>query len=446
MRIVVKSIALFTMIAVLIAMWLPNFVFGPTASADDNTTGSTIGNVEIGNLKGDELVNALTVAVQAWYAQPITVSGGGSAVQVSNETFEFDIAATVAAYEANYAKKWYEFWASESTVHLPLIIQPSDIVKNEISNVSSWNTEQTYEKVEMNASYLKVDEVEAVVVDFSALEAERISLSVEPMPEAAMGINELVIALNDTVIESNGTFSMITSLGDSINLANREAINFVASNIYNAALNSNGEILERHSQNKLQSYLKPGLEAKVDAFSMQDLQFLNTALNPIKLKLTMEGENLKTEVYSTNKESEVLVTVSNDEVIKPRTITRYSANLAIGQTQQLQAGEDGLRVSVYRTVLGEQKLISRDYYSPVNRVLLKSSKQPVVTPTSPSSSSVTDEDLQIDLDGDGLPDVDLTEEGSSNPQQAGSGDSIDSEGSELPPGSYYDKGGNIKTP
>lgn len=450
------------LLVVLLSIWIPNFIVGSVASADNNAVGSTIGGVETGDLKGEELKTLLTNAVNDWYTQNLTVTGEGTSVEVSSSTFQFDIESTVANYENQVHKSWFAFWEDTPTVHLPLIVFPSEIVKNEISNVSSWDTNLTYNNVELNAAYLKTDPVEAAVIDVSVLETDRISLSVEPMPEGAIGINELVLALHDTVIEPQMAFSMIQKLGDTLNLANRGAINFVASNLYNAALNMNAEVMERHSQNEIPSYLKPGLEAKVDALANEDLKFVNTSSNPVVLKLIMEEGNLKTEVYTPAKETEVDMTVSKDEEIQPRTITRYSSDLAIGQTEQVQEGAKGLRVSVYRTAFDEQKLVSRDYYPPVDRIILKSSKQPEVQTSSENVNNNPAD--QVDLDGDGFPDDDTTNgngsttpvsgsqnnnsNASNNNQGAASNNSANGDTKEenLPPGSYYDKGGNLITP
>lgn len=468
-----KTIVLVALLAVPLTIWVPHFIASSGTVANGETQGSTIGGMEVGNLKGEDLKSALTNKVNDWYAQNLTVSGGDSSIQVSSSTFQFDIESTVNQFEENYRKPWYAFWKSETTVHLPLAVFPSEAVKEEIASVSTWNTDATYSNVELAASYLQADEVEAVVIDTSLLETDRISLSLEAMPEGAMGINELVLALNDTVIDPQMSFSIIEQLGEAINLANREAINFVASNIYNAAVHVNSEILERHSQNEILSYLKPGLEAKVDVLANEDLKFVNLSSQPIVLKLSMNEGKLMTEVYTPVKETEVSVTVTEDEEIQPRTITRYSKELAIGQTKQVQQGEPGLRVSVYRTVDDEQKLVSNDYYPPVDRIIVKSSLQPEPAPTTDNVNN--DSADQIDLDGDGFPDGDMSDgdlpnnDGSQNNDSQNSGSNSGTDGStnngsgtnnsknnntenqddeeeNLPPGSYYDKGGNLITP
>ncbi|MBD8038248.1 VanW family protein [Solibacillus sp. A46] len=452
MKKVLRSMVLLMLMVTVLAFGVPHFIASSNTPTTDNSQGSTIGGMNVGGLKGEELKAALKIAVNDWYTQNLIVSDGGTSIEVSSSTFQFDIESTVNSFEDNYRKPWYAIWEDETAVHLPLSILPSEIVKNEISNISTWDTDSTYERVELNASYLKTDEVEAVVNDLSILETDRISLSVETIPESAMGINELVDALNDTVIDPQIQFSMLEKVGETINLANREAINFIASTIYNAALNINGEILERHSQNEIPIYLKPGLEAKVDAFANEDLKFINTSTKPVVLKLSIDEGKLQTEIYTPAKETEVSVSVSNDEEIQPRTITRYSEELAIGQTEQLQEGVGGLRVSIYRTVFGEQQLVSRDYYPPVNRVIVKSSQQPEIQGSAVDMNNEPND--SIDLDGDGFPD-EVGNGGNppiSNPQNTNSNESSsesqnqDESEDNLPPGSYYDKGGNLITP
>lgn len=429
------------MVVILLALLLPNFITGQSAMAEGEGKGSTIGGVEIGNLKGQDLKDALTEAVNKWTSQPMIVSGGGSTLTINTISFEFNIDATIEAYEKNYRKAWYEFWDAGTVVHLPLQVSLNESVKNEIDKVATWDQDKTYDKVLVHASYLKSAEIEAEVKDLSLLETDRVALSIEEIPTTALGVTELTSLLHDKIINPGETFSMLEEIDPYIDAANRDAVNFVASMLYDAALHSNTEIVERHSQKEIPSYLQSGIEANIDAWAKQDLKFNNLSNNPMKLKLTIEGDKLKVEVYTSHKDIEVSLKVVRDETIAPRTITRYSNDLGIGQSKEIQKGAEGLRVAVYQIIQGEERLVSRDYYAPVNRVVLKSSRQPVV-PVNPDNN---DSDLEIDLNGDGIPDE------NSNGQKPNGQDSTtdpNEEGEEenLPPGSYYDKGGNLIIP
>lgn len=431
-----KIITLLTLSALLLVTWLPNFITGQPAFAQGEDQQSTIAGIVVEDLKGDELKQALTEAVNQWASEPLIVTGGGSSLSLNTSIIQFDIDGTISTYESMTKKAWYAFWTNDKVVHLPLQTIDSDMLKNEISNVSTWNTDETYSKVMTMASYLRTDEVEAVVEDLSALETDRLALAIEEIPVTAFGVYDIANALNDTIIGPNEAFSFIEAVGQNADLANSEALNFLASILYYSALNMDTEILERHSQSEVPSYLEPGVEAAIDISAEKDLKFMNRSTNPMKLKLTIDNQQLKAEVYTTYKDVDVTMKVVRDETITPRTITRYTDDLAVGQTKELQQGEPGLRVSVYRYVNGMEELISRDYYTPENRILLKSSRQPVATEQSPN----TDSDLQMDLDGDGLADVEEITPETSEQEVDENGNPV------LPAGSYYDKGGNLITP
>lgn len=410
---------------------------------------STIGGVEVEGVSSSELKEVLNEAIMKWTSEPVIVIGGGSSLQLNTTALEYDVDSTIVTYESMTKKAWYEFWKSKRAVQLPLEIAPSDTIKNEIANVETWHTDSTYEKVMMQAAYLRSHEVEADATNLASLESDRITLEIEKIPASAMGINELVPIINDQIINPNENFSLIEALGKQLDLANREALNFMASMLYSVALKTNSEILERSSQNVVPPYLQPGMEAAIERDGSKDLRFMNTTANALKVKVTIEGDNLKVEVYTTVKEQEVSVRVSRDQEVAPRIITRFSNDLAIGKKQLLQDGSAGLRVSVYRTAsnTGIEKLVSKDYYAPIHRIIVKSSLQPV-TIVSAEEASATPESPVLDLDGDGLPDYEdgtISEQGSESSNSDTLTD-LPLDGSQLPAGSYYDKGGNLITP
>ncbi|MGM9950421.1 MAG: VanW family protein [Lysinibacillus sp.] len=437
---------LMLLMGVLAALVLPlgSFKSAP-AYADDQGSKSTIAQIEVSGLEGDEMRKALTEAIAQWRNGPLIVADGERSIEIDKAAIQFDIDKTVSLYESMTKRKWYAFWQEEQVVHLPLEITHDDALKEEISRITTWDEEATYAEVINHAAYLRTGEVVAIVEDSSAWEVSRIALAIAGIPEAALGTYEIASVLDGKVIGPGETFSFIQTLGETIDTGNGEALNFVASLLYQNALSIQSEIVERHSQHKVPVYLEPGIEAAVDSRGGKDLQFINRLTTPIKLKLSLEEQQLKTEIYTSQQEEVVEVMVVRDEEINPRTIIRFSDALAAGQVREVQNGEQGLRVSVYRMMDGAQELISRDYYPPVNRILLKSSRQL-------EQPAETDPDLQLDLDGDGLADVESndgaeSEDTNENEERNENEREVDEDGNPvLPPGSYYDKGGNLITP
>lgn len=425
-----------------------------TASADESDDGSTIAGVRVSGLSENEMKGALQKAIDTWVSQPIHISDGVHEVKVDPTQFVYDIKSTIAQYQNTVDKPWFAFWSTDRVVHLPLLLTIQEELKDSIATVASWNVEGTLNSVTTQASYLKEHEIPAVQKDLSQIGNERIALSIETIPTDAVGVSNIAELLNETILYPGEIFSFISTVRET--RANSEAKDFVASLLYDAVLNTEFQIIERHSQEKVPAYLVPGINARINIQYNEDLQFLNSSTNPVRMNSTVEGTDLKVEIYSNEKSKEVLVQTHKED-ISPRIINRYSEGLAVGQAQLIQEEGKGFRVVVTRIISESgstiEEQISHDYYAPRNRIVLISAQQPeyIGTPdaagttgemTYPTNNNGTpdakspnpipndqDPETQIDLDNNGLPDIPLPE---------GEED--------LPEGSYYDKGGNLITP
>lgn len=428
-----------------------------TASADESDNGSTIAGVKVSGLSENEMKGALQKAIDTWVSQPILISDGVHEVKVDPTQFVYDIESTIAQYQNTVDKPWFAFWSSDRVVHLPLLLTIQEELNDSIATVASWNVEATLNSVTTQASYLKEHLIPAAQKDLSRIENERIAFSIETIPTDAVGVSNIAELLNETILYPGETFSFISIVGKAG--ANSEAKDFVASLLYDAVLNTEFQIIERHSQEKVPAYLGPGINARINIPYNEDLQFLNSSTNPVRMNTTVEGTDLKVEIYSNEKSKEVLVQTYKEE-ISPRIINRYSENMASGLEQLVQEGKNGVRVVVTRIISENgsttEEQIGRDYYAPMNRIVLISAEQPEQTGTADTTGMVDendsptentdiagptnpgiapngvgngDPDTQSDLDNSGLPDMPLNE---------GEED--------VPEGSYYDKGGNLITP
>ena len=437
-----KMVILGILLSVLACVFSPiNNIFPTAAFAEEGA--STIGGVAIDGLDREEIKGVLEKAIDTWKSEPLIITDGNHTISLNKMVLQFDIERTISTYDSMTQKAWYEFWSGKKTVHLPIYTLEDEELKNEIGEVASWNVEETYAKIMTQASYLGTEEIEAVLMDTKEYETKRIALAIQQIPENAFGAYDIAQILNETIVVPGGEFSFIETMGESAESANREGLNFVASMLYTNVLHLDTEVVERHSQQKVPAYLEPGEEAAIDLSAKKDLKFVNQTGNPMIIKMSIDNQQLKAEVYSVGEETDVTIRTAKEDIV-PRTITRYSDDLAVGQVQEVQKGEQGLRVSVYKIIDGVEELVSRDYYPPVNRVLLKSSRQ-----LQTEQPADTDPDLQMDLNGDGMADVgssDETETGTKGETINETELEVDENGNPiLPPGSYYDKGGNLIT-
>lgn len=72
----------------------------------------------------------------------------------------------------------------------------------------------------------------------------------------------------------------------------------VVSTIYNTALYSNVQIVERHQHVQRVSYVPLGRDAAVDWGAGQDFKWKNTTAYPIKIKMTVKGGKITCDFYT----------------------------------------------------------------------------------------------------------------------------------------------------
>ncbi|MGE7997410.1 VanW family protein [Lysinibacillus sp. NPDC093190] len=450
MKLHLKIGSIVAVLIILLTVWVPNLIIERALAKGDE---STIGGISVKDLEDDAIENALREAINTWQEAPIDVEGAKVTISLDPKLFVFDVESTMAEYHNLTDKSWLAFWKQRQVVHIPLHVVVDEQVKKQLEATGVWEVEKTLQTIITEASNLKSHEVAATVADTNVIESERLALSIGEIPTNAMGVDKLANTLNDAIVLPNEPFSFFRMIEEKYEESDSEAINFVASMLYHVALQTEYEISERHSQGEKPNYLQQGLDARVNRALDKDLQFINRSDQPNKLKFTVEGDSLKVELLAQKKEKEISVRVSKDKIIQPRVITRYSKDLPIGREEVIQKGQEGVRVEVYRSISENgsttDELVSRDYYPPVNKIIVKSSRQPVVTENSSGNSDSSDPDLQMDLDGDGLPDKQSENKKSSNDTKktnkdtsANTNTSKDPNDPELVYG-YYDKGGNF---
>ena len=420
---------------IIVAVCLPNFILNGTVFAKGEIEGSTIGGIEIEDIKISSLESTLQSAVTDWQETEMEVSGGESVTTIDSKQITFDIEASIAQFESQTKKPWYAFWKTEKIVHIPIPVTIGDSVTQKIESIAVWEVDKTLSNIAMQASYLRNHEVEAVINHEYEATEERIGFQIADIPSEVQAISKITSLLNEVMIGPDQPMSLLTLLGEHSDEVNKDGLNFLASILYSVLLQTDYEILERHSQQIVPSYLQQGIVADVNPFLEKDLQFINKSNKPGKLKTTLEGNKLKIEIFAPTKDKEITVRVSKDKIVKPRIIYRYSDDLRAGQERVEQEGQEGVRIEVYRSIVEngatKEQLVSKDYYAPQNRIVTRSSREPVSI-TDPTQNEGLDPDLQVDLNGDGLPDTETSTTDNSTP----------TDGPEIVYG-YYDKGGNF---
>ena len=420
-------------------------------SANSESGNSSIAGIIVEDLKKEEIIDLLNLEIKNWKQSTIKVVGNGMDKMLEPGWFEFDVEGTVEKYLNQTNKPWFAFWESEPLVQMSLIVNLQEDLKYELQKSSHLNLEETMKNIEISAENLSMEPIESVILDVSIIESERLAFSLVPSSGDLIGLTEIIGLLDETVLNTGSSISFNNFLNESNITYHDKTVDFIASALYSAVLNTNFEIIERHSQGFIPSYLEPGIEVNVELDGSKDFIFLNNNVSPIIMKLSIKGSDFLVELYSIPSEITAKYEVVEKVIINPRTIYRYSADIKVGQEELIQEGEPGMRVTVMRTIsekngpFEEQEEISRDYYPPTHRIVVKSLES---YPEAPDTDGVEG----LDLNGDGLIDMNSAEKDSLDPttnQNTGSGsqnvDKSETDDFDLPAGSYYDKAGNIIT-
>ncbi|CAM5182982.1 Vancomycin resistance protein YoaR OS=Ureibacillus acetophenoni OX=614649 GN=SAMN05877842_10479 PE=4 SV=1 [Ureibacillus acetophenoni] len=320
----------------LLYLWLPTTDI-MRVFADDKSNGSTIAGVNVEGLDQKEIENVLLEAINTWLQEDITVTGGGIELTIDPSKLQYDIPSTINEFETLSKKPWYAFWESERVIHIPLKLEDNLDIKNEVATVGAWETDETYNQIMSQALFLMDHTVEAKVKDLDIFNTVRLALSIREIPSSAFAPIELVTLLDGKMINPGEEFSFIEAVKDGSDKVNSESLNFVSSLLYEAVLQTEFEILERHNGIAIPASIELGKEAIINTNFNEDLKFINTTDYVGKINVSIEGNSMKLEISSNTKGKDVSVRVDK-EILNPRIIYRYSSDLPVGQQQMLQEG------------------------------------------------------------------------------------------------------------
>ena len=168
----------------------------------------------------------------------------------------------------------------------------------------------------------------------------------------------------------------------------------ISSTLYNAALMSDMEIVERRNHQFVTSYVKEGRDATV-VYGLTDFKFKNTRTYPVKIVASASGGIATVSIFGIKEADREYTYTFNTEVIStiPYT-TKYveDSSLAPGQEVVKQKGANGVVTQTYMTKMLNGKivstnLLSKDTYSAMQRIINRG--------TVKSSTSTTQTQTQI---------------------------------------------------
>lgn len=414
---------------VIFSVLLPNVIIQSGVQAKG--IGSTLGGIDIDGLKAEEVINKVEDSIDDWFSAPVKVIGGEQTLVITADMLEFDLDTSYENFNA-LRTPWYLFWEKEKLIQMPLEVTTTESLEQVLGNKIVWDTEATIRAILEQASYLNKTEIEAVLNKEVSANIE-LAKTVIDLKEDIGDLTEVEVLLNNTMINGEKQFSLVGSLEDAKTNFTQEALNVIASALYNTVLQTNYEIIERHSQTSKPTYLEQGLEATIDKVGFKDLVFINNEDTPSILKAEFANNKLIIAILANEKNYDVKVNVDKSRIVKPKIIYRYSTTMPIGAEKVIETGSNGQVIDVYREINGKgeykKELVTSEYYPPRHRIIMKSTKQQL--PLEDKKNTNTNKETPGNVPETVKP----------NGQPASDDDDLSKDQQETEEG-YYDKAGN----
>ncbi|MBM7691937.1 hypothetical protein JOC77_001347 [Peribacillus deserti] len=220
--------------------------------------------------------------------------------------------------------------------------------------------------------------------------------------KSGRSVDEWISNNHILTIQPGKSFSFLELvMSDNDHVLADDESSLIASAIYEAVLSSGLEVKERHTSTVLPDGIKPGYEAKIKR-DESDLVLANESIYPYKIKLqTQNGRKLIVEVFGKDDSAWTYKARSGSyQSFEPKQIIQFKTGVI--NEQVINPGKPGYRIFIYRDVLDsngkklESKLMSQDFYLPVNKIMVKN-KRPSIP------ENVTDSGINEDASENSLP-------------------------------------------
>jgi len=170
----------------------------------------------------------------------------------------------------------------------------------------------------------------------------------------------------------------------------------ISSTLYNSVLKANLEIVERRNHQFVTSYVPAGRDATV-VYGMTDFKFKNTRKYPVRITASAKNGIATVSIYGIKEENEYTFSFSTKTVASIPFSTKYieDKSLPTGTEKVRQKGANGIKTETYitKSLNGKvisTKLLSKDTYDAMTRIVLKGTATTQKTDKTPTPSNTVE--------------------------------------------------------
>lgn len=339
---------------------------------------STIANVSLQGLTYEEVKEKLEKEVEKWNENEVLIADSEHEKRmIPKSIFKFDIDASVNDLEQQTKRNILLFFLKSKEVHLPLTVSidyEDDLFKEWPDHI---DLDKTLHKALTIASTLDDHTIAIQYKEGVPFKQETIAEVEQDIPDLSQATLERVVKeLNDQTIFYDNYFSFLENIIVPENLIDSsDEINFVSTALYGLVLQTNIEVIERHSQGKIPSYSKAGIDVSVSLEEHQDFSIYNPNDYSYTIKAEIKNQQLIMSLLSFQPVTTYKYELDHELEIEQRTIYRYSKDLIGDEQEIITEGKKGLQVDVYRTSANgstDREFMSHEFYPPSPQIILVS--------------------------------------------------------------------------
>lgn len=348
-----------------------------------------IGTELVENKSRNEAIKELEGAVEAWKNEgTIYLEWSGDLSSIDKSFFEFHIEKSVEkAIDGNGN-------------NLIVNLEDSVFLKEleEVTGGTEMNSELDLEKlksdiVSVASKLIKEDQNFSISDYLLASSSGNVTLH-EVSIKAEGKLLEELKSVTTIVLDPNGSFSFEEWLTEGGISLSADSGSILASVLYQLALPTNIEVVERHISKELPEWAEAGYEASYNK-GIMDLKLFNPNNFPLTIELDTSISGITGNLTGQKLPFVYEVIEETIETYQPKKIVQYSPLVKMNQKQVKEPGKAGEYAVIVRQISdGDGKVmetmqIAQDFYAPIHKVEVHSLSNPVATtPVSPSNPTV----------------------------------------------------------
>lgn len=381
------------------------------SAASNMPKGSKVADVDVAKLTEDEIKQDFTNKITIWQTgEPILLKSNFEKIEIPRSAFVFDIDETIAQLEVQTKGSWKTLFRKNKNVNVPLVttLDANDFATQYLHKQTHLNTDALEIELINIAKNLGESEISLTYDDESAIPFETIAeveIDLASLPDHI--IERAAQEIDGYTIEPESAVSYLKNLSIYSLLIDDIENTTVATGLYELFLQTNFEIVERHTSLHYDDKKETDVEAYVHQARNKDFVAHNPNDIAFILRAEPTKESMTLRLESTFDDASFDYEVKTKK-IDYRTLYRYKKDLSPGHAEVLQAGKPGLDVKVEQSqydtseILESKTTIAHDTYLPVPQIVLTSSK-PLVEERETYEEDNDSETIDLDEDESDTP-------------------------------------------